>query len=308
MNSATRLKIALALMAILALFECVGGWFAHSLALMSDSAHVALDVVALAIALAARLQAQRPATARQSFGFARMEVLAALANGGFLFAVTGALTIAAFRRFFAPELPHGHLMLVIAAIGFGVNVLVGFTLTREQHEGHDHGNLSTRAAVMHVLGDAFGALAVLLGGWAILATGAAWIDPVLSLVVAAILALGTFRIMREAVDVLLESAPHHADVTTVREYVLTLAGVEDLHDVHVWSLDGRESILTAHVLVDDRRISEATAIARAVETSVRERFAITHVTLQFECETCAQDARIVCTQRGDLPLVSVKPL
>ena len=311
MKSATRLKIALGLLTGLALFECVGGFAAHSLALLSDSAHVAVDVFALFIALAARLQAQRPATHLQSFGFARMEVLAALVNGGFLFAVTGALAIAAVRRFFVPELPEGQIMVVVASFGFLVNVVVGFTLTRDLHahhaghvhdNGHDHhhdrGNINTRAALMHVAGDALGAIAVAIGGACILYAKLAWIDPVLSLVVAAIIIFGTVRIVREAIGVLLESAPDHADVATVRDYLRTIKGLVDVHDLHVWSLDGRENILTAHVLLHDRRISEASSILREIETSVRERFSITHVTLQFECESCEADDRVVCTQRA----------
>lgn len=303
MAGATRLFVALLLLAALTLFECVGGFLAHSLALLSDSAHVAMDVLALAIALAARLQAQRPATNRQSFGFARMEVLAALANGGFLFAAIGALSVAAIRRFFVPEVPQGAVMAMVAAVGFVLNLAVGFTLLRDpharghDHHGHDHGDLNTRAALIHVFGDALGALAVLLGGLAILWTRIAWIDPLLSLIVAAVLAIGTFSIMREAVDVLLESTPEQADLVTVREYLRSLEGVVDIHDLHVWSLDGREHILTAHVLLHDRRISEASAILRQVESGVRARFKIMHVTLQFECETCGDDERVVCTQR-----------
>ena len=302
-----RLKAALALTAALALFECAGGFLAHSLALLSDSAHVAVDVFALAIALAARIQAQRPATHRRSFGFARMEVLAALGNGGFLFAVTGALALTAVRRFFYPELPQGHIMLVVASIGFLLNLLVGFTLMRDLHHdhhahhhdhAHDHGNMNTRAALMHVIGDALGALAVALGGLAIIAWKLTWIDPLLSLLVAGIIAIGTLRIMREAINVLLESAPEHADVATVRDYLRTIEGLVDVHDLHVWSLDGREHILTAHVLLQDRQISEASSMLRQIETSVRERFAITHVTLQFECESCEEDDRVVCTQRS----------
>lgn len=304
MKSAARLKVALGLTTVLAIFECVGGFAAHSLALLSDSAHVAVDVFALFIALAARLQAQRPATHRRSFGFARMEVIAALANGGFLFAITGALAIAAVRRFFVPELPEGQIMVGVAAIGFLVNVLVGVTLTRDIHDAHaghshnhSHGDMNTRAALMHVAGDALGAIAVVIGGLCIIYTKIAWVDPLLSLFVAAIIALGTLRIVREAIDVLLESTPDHADVITVREHLRTLEGVVDVHDLHVWSLDGREHILTAHVLLHDRRISEASSILRLVEDSVRQQFSITHVTLQFECESCEEDDRVVCTQR-----------
>ncbi|HXP92754.1 MAG TPA: cation diffusion facilitator family transporter [Candidatus Binatia bacterium] len=290
-SSTLRLKIALALTAAVAIFEFAGGWIAHSLALISDSVHVVTDVVALAIALAATIQATRPANARQTYGFARMEILAALANGTLLFGITLLIGFEAIRRLMQPEPTEGGLMAVVAAIGFVVNVSVGVMLARGSHD-----NLNLRAALLHVAGDALGAIAVAIGGIVILATGLPWIDPALSLFVGLIIVLGVWRVVREASDVLLESAPSHATVPLVRDRIRSLDGVVDVHDLHVWSIGSGRHVLSAHVLLTDKRISEASAILRRIEDSMRDDFEITHVTVQFECESCEADDRIVCTQ------------
>jgi cobalt-zinc-cadmium efflux system protein len=292
-GSPARLRIALAATAGVAVLECVGGIRAGSLALLSDAAHVVMDVVALAIALAAAVQAKRPATQRQTYGFARYEILAALANGALLTAVTILIALEAVRRFMHPELPAGGLMAGIAAIGLAVNLAVGLILVRG-----DRGNLNLRAALLHVGGDALGAFGVIVGGLLILATGAAWIDPLLSLLVAAIIIAGVVRIAREATDVLLESVPGHVEVPAVRSRIGVVDGVVGVHDLHVWTIGSGAHALSAHVVLDDRKLSEATLIMRAIDAAMHDDFAITHVTVQFECESCDPDTTIVCTQVG----------
>jgi cobalt-zinc-cadmium efflux system protein len=287
----SRLRIALALTAVVALVELGGGLVSHSLALTADAAHVAMDAVALAIAVAAEWQARRPATERQTYGFARMEVLAALANGGLLFAVTVLIAVEAFKRFAAPELPAGGIMFAIAAFGFAVNGGLGLLLTHDARS-----NINAKAALFHVAGDALGALAVMIGGVIILTLHLQWVDPLLSLFVAVIIVVGVVRIVGEAAHVLLESAPSHATMDAVRSAMRGVPGVVGVHDLHVWTIGGASHVLTSHVLLRDGQISEATAILRSIEDRMRATFGITHVTLQFECESCAVDERIVCTQ------------
>jgi cobalt-zinc-cadmium efflux system protein len=290
-----RLPLALVATALIAALEIAGGIVAHSLALLSDAAHVAMDVVALAIALAATMQASRPANERQTYGFARLEILAALANGALLLAVTVLIVVEAIKRFIHPELPHGNIMAAIAAIGLIVNVGVGVLLMKGTRA-----SLNMRAALLHVAGDGLGATAVLIGGAVIAFTGAAWIDPALSLLVSAIIVLGVARIFREATFVLLESVPAHAALRDVREAMCACSGVVTVHDLHVWSLGSGSHALSAHVVVPDRRVSDATALLRVITTELHDRFAIDHVTLQFECESCDEDERIVCTQTPTL--------
>jgi cobalt-zinc-cadmium efflux system protein len=162
----------------------------------------------------------------------------------------------------------------------------------------DRGNLNLRAALLHVGGDALGAFGVIVGGLLILATGAAWIDPLLSLLVAAIIIAGVVRIAREATDVLLESVPGHVEVPAVRSRIGVVDGVVGVHDLHVWTIGSGAHALSAHVVLDDRKLSEATLIMRAIDAAMHDDFAITHVTVQFECESCDPDTTIVCTQVG----------
>jgi cobalt-zinc-cadmium efflux system protein len=290
-SSTARLKVALVATAGVAVLELAGGLRSGSLALISDSAHVAMDVVALAIALAAAVQTKRPATHRQTYGFARYEILAALANGGLLTAVTVLIAVEAVRRLLHPELPAAGLMAAVAAIGVAVNVTVGIVLARGAHQ-----NLNLRAAVLHVAGDALGGLAVVAGGALIALTGAAWIDPVLSLLVAVIIVVGIAAVIREATGVLLESAPGHAEVPAVRERIGRVTGVVGVHDLHVWTIGSGTHALSAHVVLDDRKLSEASAIMRSIDAAMRDDFEIAHVTVQFECESCDPDTTIVCTQ------------
>jgi cobalt-zinc-cadmium efflux system protein len=287
------LRTALALTLALALLELGGGLLARSLALVADSAHVFMDAVALGIAVVASIGARRPANERQSYGFARFEILAALANGGLLFAVAVLIAVEAAARFASPELPKGGLMAAFAAGAFVVNVGIGWSL----HRGSQN-DLNVKAAFLHVASDVFGTAIVALGGLLILVTGAAWIDPALSLVVAAVIVLGVVTIVRESADVLLQSVPAHASIVSVRARLRELDGVVDVHDLHIWTIGSGSFVLSAHVLLADARISEATAILRRIEVRLHEAFAIDHVTIQFECESCGVDDRIICTRSG----------
>ncbi len=286
-----RLKLALVATALIAIVEVVGGIIAHSLALLSDAAHVSMDVVALAIALAASIQSARPANERQTFGFARLEILAGLGNSGLLIGVTLWIVVEAIQRFFHPEMPAGSLMVVIALVGLIVNVGTGWLLLKGAAD-----NLNARAALLHIGGDALGGIAVVIGGLVIAATGMAWIDPALSLFVSAIILAGVVSVVREATHVLLESVPDDAPLPRVRDAIRQCEGVVDVHDLHVWTIGSGNHALSAHVVLDDRRISEATAVLTRVTTAMHDEFHIAHVTVQFECESCGDDDRIVCTQ------------
>lgn len=286
-----RLTLALVLAAIVAAVEFWGGVRAMSLALLSDAVHVLMDVFALGIALAAAISAQRPATRHQTFGFGRLEVLAALANGALLFAATIFIVIEAFHRFAAPVVPHGTLMTGVAAFGLIVNGGAGLMLARDSHA-----NINVKAALYHIAGDALGAFAVILGGLIVIRWGIAWIDPVLSLFVSGIIIAGVLRVLREATHVLLESVPETMDSHEILAKMRAESGVVDVHDLHVWSIGTESYALSAHVLLDDRRISEATAVLKELEALLRRSYGIGHVTLQFECENCDPENRVVCTQ------------
>lgn len=291
MSPRARLLTALVIVACVAALEFWGGLRANSLALLTDAVHVCMDVFALAVAYFAVLGAQRPATLRKTFGYGRLEILGALLNGSVLLAATAFIAYEAVQRFFIPHHPTGAIMSIIAGIGLLANGTVGFMLM-----GHGKENLNLRAALFHVAGDALGALAVIVGGAVIAVTGAAWIDPALSLFVAAIIVVGVIRVVRDAADVLLEGVPRGLHVEDVRTAMSSVGGIEAVHDLHVWTIGTGSLALSAHILVNDRRVSEASVIMRQIGELVRTRFGVSHVTLQFECENCGDDDRIICTQ------------
>lgn len=276
-----RLVIALIATACVALLEFWGGAVSRSLALTSDAVHVCTDVLALALALLAAIGASRPADPRRTFGYGRIEVLGALVNGALLLVATTAIVYEAARRFAAPVEPAAALMTLIAAAGLTVNGSVGLLL--RQSSARD---LNVRAALFHIVGDALGGAAVILGGIAIALTHQAWIDPLLSLFVAAIIVIGIVRVMRDATNVLLESVPGDVDSGDLTAHISRIPGVVSVHDLHVWSIGSGSHALSAHVLLDDRRLSEAANVLRDIDECVKAHFGVTHLTIQFECEKC----------------------
>ena len=252
-----------------------------------------MDVIALGIALAATVGAARPASARRTFGYGRIEMLGALANGTLLLAATAFIAYEAILRFLHPVLPHGTLMSGVAAIALVVNVGVALLLMRDGK--HD---LNIRAALFHVGGDALGAVAVLIGGVVIAATGAAWIDPALSLFVACVIVAGVWRVLADASEVLLEAVPRDVDPSAVARDMMAVAGVVSVHDLHVWTIGSGRRALSAHVRLDDRRLSEAAVIGRSVRDRVAAAYGISHATLQMECESCGPEDSIICASLG----------
>ena len=294
MSSRSRLGLALALAAAVAALEFWGGAASHSIALITDAVHVCMDVFALAIALTAAIGAARPANRRKTFGYGRIEVLGALFNGTLLFGATLFLIYEAIRRFSAPVEPQGSLMTAVAAIGFVVNVGIGLTLSHDRTE-----NMNVRAALFHVVGDALGALAVIVGGVLITVTHAAWIDPLLSLFVSAIIIASVFRVLKDAADVLLEGTPPGVDSSEVERQILGIPGITAVHDLHIWTIGTSSHALSAHVLLDEPRLQQGPQVLERLRLLVQERYGIGHVTVQLETEHCDPGGIIIC--RPDAP-------
>jgi cobalt-zinc-cadmium efflux system protein len=275
------LILALGVTAFVAALEFWGGLRSHSLALTSDAVHVCVDLLALGLALVTAIGAARPADPRRTFGYGRVEVLGALVNGTLLTVATIVIAYAAIRRFSVPVEPHAVTMATVAAIGLALNVCVGVVLHRQSRR-----DLNVRAALFHVLGDVLGALAVIVGGIVIGLTHLAWIDPALSLFVATIIVVGVFRVMRDATNVLLESVPGDVDASSLVKHLEKIGGISGVHDLHVWSIASESHALSAHVRLDDRRLSEAADVLREIDECLKTHFGITHVTIQFECDIC----------------------
>ena len=275
-RSARRLSGALAITAFILVVEVAGGLWFNSLALLSDAVHMVTDVAALALALVAQQVALRPRTPERSFGFRRAETLAAFLNGIAL--GVGAIWIVseALERWQDPPEVAGLGMLTVAIIGLLANLASAFLLSH----GHDHHNLNTRAALFHVLSDAAGSVGAIVAAGLLLAFGWQRADAAVSFLLAALILYGAWRLVRSAVGVLMEGAPHEMSMPEVERTIAHTEGVAEVHDLHVWSISDGFPVVTAHVVVVPGR--EAAAVARDVGARLLAEHGIAHATIQPE--------------------------
>lgn len=272
-----RLSWVLGITAAFMVAEVAGGILSGSLALLADAGHMLTDAGALAFALLAMRMAQRPPDAARTFGWVRLEILAALVNGAVLVVVAALVVHEAWGRLREPVPVEAPLMLAVAVIGLGVNVAGAFLL-----HAHAHDNLNVRGAYLHVLGDLLGSLGAITAGLVILFTGWAAADPIISIVIAGIILFGAWRLVRESVDVLLEAAPAHVDVEALVEDLRSVEGLDQVHDVHVWTLTSGFVALAGHGVIDDP--AQHTRILEEIQRRGRAR-GIGHVTFQLEMRT-----------------------
>ncbi len=268
------LTFAVALTLGFAVVELIGGLWSGSLALLADAGHMATDSAALLFALIANIIARRPVSERHSFGLARVEVIAAFVNALTMVAVVAWIVIEAFKRINAPVPVQGLAVIAIGSAGLAVNVVVAWTLSR------DRDNVNIRAAFIHVLGDLLGSVAAIVSGLIIYLGGPLIADPLLSLVVAALIVRSTFGVLKETTFVLLDSVPAGVDYGTVGATLAKLPGIVSVHDLHVWSMVPGKSALSAHVLVED--IELWPVILHQARLVLKRDFNIDHITLQPE--------------------------
>jgi cobalt-zinc-cadmium efflux system protein len=274
-SPARRLAIALALTASFMLVEVVAGVISGSLALLSDAGHMLTDAGALALALVAQNLATRARTERHTFGYRRAEILAALINGTVLGASAVWIIIEAVRRFSDPHEILGAPMLVVAGLGLVINLIAAWLLA---HGGH--GNINTRAAAAHVASDAAGSVAAMIAAGLVLGFGWSIADPIASIAISLLILWGAWRLVREAVDVLMEGTPAGVDPGALEQVIRTSPGVASLHDLHVWCISDGFPVVTVHVVLDGS--GHGTDVSRAVARRIQERFGIEHVTVQPE--------------------------
>lgn len=272
------MALAVLVTALVLVVEVAGGLMSGSLALLSDAGHVFSDVLALLLSWYGVRQSGQPANAKMTYGYHRVGIFVALVNAATLVGVSLAVVAEAYRRLQQPEPIEGDLMMGVAVFGLLVNLLVLVVL-----QGHAH-NLAVRSAVMHVAGDLLGSVAVIASGAVILATGWTWADPLASVLIAVIITVGSLRIVREAVNVLLESAPVGVNMDDVTAAMSRVSGVRAVHDVHIWSISPELRALSSHVLVEDTAISQAEPVLEALNHMLQDRFRIRHTTLQLEVE------------------------
>lgn len=271
-----RLIAALAITLVFFFVELAGGIAANSLALIADAGHMLADSTSLIICVAAATLADRRGGARRTWGFHRVEILAALANGLILLLLAAQILYGAVKRIWTPAEVEGLTMLVIAAIGLCAN-LAGMAFLG----GHTH-DLNVRGAVLHMLGDTLSSVGVIAGGLVIYLFGWTFVDPILGVVIAVVITWNAVRLIRDAVHVLLEGVPQNLDYHEIEAAVGAVPGVKAVHDLHVWSITSGFDALSAHVVIDHCSTGEGDAILRAVNAALREKFGITHATIQLE--------------------------
>jgi cobalt-zinc-cadmium efflux system protein len=272
--AATRraLIVALALTAGFAVVEAIGGWFAGSLALLSDAGHMVTDAAALGLALLADRIGRRPPSTRASYGYGRAEVLAAFVNAIAMLAVVAAIAVEAVRRLLDPAPVAGGMVIAIGIAGLAVNVAAAWVLTPAS------GSLNARGALLHVMGDLLGSLAAVIAGGVIMATGWTPIDPILSLAVGALILRSTWQLLKQSTGVLMEGVPAHLDFDAIGRALAALPGVTDVHDLHVWNTTADGVALSAHLGITRGEDWPATLVrARRV---LADDYGIRHATLQ----------------------------
>ncbi len=259
------------------------GLRAHSLALLSEAGHNVSDAAALLLSFVAVWLGNQPANEGKTFGYQRAGVLAAFFNALTLVAVSTWIAIEALGRFRHPETVASTPMMVVAAAGVVMNGMIATLLWKTTSK-----DVNLRSVFIHMLGDTLSTAAVILGGLAIRLTGFTWIDPALSLAIAALILWSSISIARETLNILLEGTPRGIALVEIRSALTEIDGVEDVHDLHVWSLGSQTHALATHIRIADIPPSESNAILDRVKLALRERFRILHTTIQFEnrgCET-----------------------
>lgn len=274
------LKISLALTAVYILVLVVAGIRAHSLALLSEAGHNLSDFLALLLSLGAVYLQARPPSATKTYGYHRAGVLAAMVNAVSLVLVSFFIFYEAFKRLRTPEHVHAGTMIWVAAAGVVMNGVIAIMLYRA---GKD---VNIRSALLHEVGDTVSTAAVIAGGWAILATGQYWIDSALSFGIGALILWSAFGIVRETLNILLEGTPRGMRVDDIQAAIASVEGVNDVHDLHVWSIGSESHALSCHIAIADIPMSASNKILLDVKEKLHDDFHITHTTIQFEHVQC----------------------
>ncbi|WP_044175882.1 cation diffusion facilitator family transporter [Granulicella mallensis] len=274
------LKFSLALTLLYILATLFFGLRAHSLALISEAGHNVSDFLALALSFVAVYLQTRPATDERTFGYQRAGVLAGFVNALSLLVLAVWIAVTALQRFFHPVTVEPHLMMAVAAAGVVMNGAIAALLWKFS------GDVNIRSVFLHMLGDTLSTAAVILGGLAILFTHQQWIDPLLSLIIAAMILWSSWGIVRETLHILLEGTPRSLDLGEIRAAMQGVEGVVNVHDLHVWSLTSQSHALSSHVQVIEMQLAESEAVLERINHQLRDHFGIHHSTIQIEVTDC----------------------
>ncbi|WP_371543713.1 cation diffusion facilitator family transporter [Streptomyces sp. NBC_00554] len=286
-----RLRIALSITLTVMVVEIVGGVLADSLALIADAAHMATDALGLGMALLAIHFANLPPSENRTFGYARAEILAALANCLLLLGVGGYVLYEAIQRFMTPADTHGGLTVVFALIGLVANMISLTLLMRGQKD-----SLNVRGAFLEVVADALGSVAVLIAAVVILTSGWQAADPIASIVISLMIVPRTWKLLQETLNVLLEAAPKGVDMAEVRAHILALPGVEDIHDLHAWTITSGMPVLSVHVVVSSDVLNAIghEKMLHELQVCLGDHFDVEHCTFQLEPSGHAEHEAKLC--------------
>ncbi|MCR8846127.1 cation diffusion facilitator family transporter [Paenibacillus sp. SC116] len=276
-SSLKTLWVTLLLTLFFTIVEIIGGIMSRSLALLSDSAHMISDVIALGLSMTAIYMARRASNSRYTFGYLRFEIIASFLNGLALAIIAVGIFIEGVRRFLNPVDIDFKLMLIISSIGLVVNIVLTIVLSRSMKEEE---NLNVQSALWHFIGDLLSSIGVIVSAVLIYFTGMLWFDPFISIVIGCIIFLGGARIIRESYRILMEAVPDKFDLEQIRADIHEVEGVEDVHEMHLWAISSDHYSLTAHVFV--RENIQPYCVILAINETLKEKYNITHSTIQTE--------------------------
>jgi cobalt-zinc-cadmium efflux system protein len=286
-STKARLIFTIALNFIITIAEIIGGILSGSLALLSDALHNFSDSIALIITYIALKLKQRERSYRHTFGLKRAEVLAAVINSSILVAISLYLFYEAGVRFYKPEPINSTLMIIIAVIGLFANLAGTFLLKQDSHH-----STNIKSAYLHLLTDAISSVAVILGGIAIYFINITWIDPLLTILIGIYILKESYSILIESIHILMEGAPEGVSLDEVKIEVEKIKSVHNIHHAHLWMVGENDIHLEAHINIDDMLISKSNELRSEIEKTLKQKFNIRHITLQFECNQCPNDGLI----------------
>jgi cobalt-zinc-cadmium efflux system protein len=264
--------------------EVIGGLLANSLALLSDAGHMLTDILALGLSIVAMRFAQKPPTASKTFGFYRLEILAALFNGMLLFFISFYIFYEAYKRLLHPEEIKGLVMLVVAAIGLLANG-VGIVILKKSARK----SLNVRSAFFHIVGDTISSGGVIVGGLVILYTGWNLVDSLIGIFIGMLILAGAYRLVRESIDIFLEATPKDINMAKMLDDLRKIEGVKEIHHLHLWTITSGIYAMSAHVLIEDLLVSRCAQILEEIERLLQGKYGMEHTTIQFESESCGDD-------------------
>ena len=274
-DSRRRLSLVLVLTAVYMFAEVLGGWWAGSLALLADAGHMLTDVAALGLALMAVWFSSRPATSSKTFGYHRLEILAALVNGVALVVIALLIFYESYQRWALPPAVRANLVMLVATGGLVINLISAWIL----HGGHEI-DLNIRGACLHVISDALGSIGAIVAGAIMSLYGWYTADPMFSALIAILIIWSSWRLIRDSANVLLEGTPAHISLAAVEHAILQTAGVDAVHDLHVWTITSGREALSAHV-IHQYQVSQP-ELLRDLQTTLHDRFGVDHLTIQME--------------------------